>query len=52
MVCVNLMVVASGCQTKIPWSTSNFPVTMMWSPAQCVIHPKSIHPWDITGTSK
>ena len=51
MVCVDLMVVASGITTQNPWSTGNFTVTMTRLPEKYVLHPDSVKPWEITGTS-
>ena len=47
---MDIMLVVLGCSTQIPFSTGTFPVTMTRSLVQCVLHPDSIDPWDITGT--
>ena len=49
---MDLIVVVFGCPIHIPCRKVNLPVTMTRLPAQCVLQPEYIHPWEVTGTPK
>ena len=46
--CDDLIVVASGYPTHIPFRTWDFSVTSTLSPQKFTVRPKSTQPWELT----